>query len=196
MDDLAWPIPAVPEGCIPLPVAGACLQPLAVRDAVGGPVLHFLRPGNPLRPDALTGSGDAGALRVGEVYFSEVAAGAVKGWKRHVRQTQFFAVPFGRLRLALYDARPASPTCGAGCRVILGRPGDYALLRVPVGVWYAFGSLDGAPALLCNGADIPHDPEEGRRLPLDTPEIPYAWEERGEADGRPGAATVNEAFPL
>ena len=30
--------------------------------------------------------------------------------------------------------------------------------------------------LLCNGADLPHDPEEGRRLPLDSPEIPYSWE--------------------
>ena len=176
MGGLDGPIPAVPEGCLPLPVAGACLQPLAVREAEGGPVLHFLRPGNPLRPDAGASPRDARALRVGEVYFSEVAACTVKGWKRHVRQTQFFAVPFGRMRLALYDGRSNSPTCGAGCRVVLGRPGNYALLRVPVGVWYAFGSLDNAPALLCNGADIPHDPEEGQRLPLDSPEIPYAWE--------------------
>ena len=176
MGALTAPIPAVPEGCTPLPVAGACLQPLAVREAAGGPVLHFLRPGNPLRPDAVSGPCTEPALRVGEVYFSEVAADTVKGWKCHTRQTQFFAVPAGRMRLALYDARPDSPTHGVGCRVTLGRPDNYALLRVPVGVWYAFGSLDHAPALLCNGADIPHDPEEGRRLPLDSPEIPYSWE--------------------
>ena len=176
MGALADLIPAVPEGCLPLPVAGAGVQPLAVRQAAGRRVLHFLRPGNPLRPDAVSGPCDAPFLRVGEVYFSEVAADTVKGWKRHTRQTQFFAVPAGRMRLALYDARPGSPTFGAGCRVVLGRPDNYALLRVPVGVWYAFGSLDDAPALLCNGADIPHDPEEGQRLPLDSPEIPYSWE--------------------
>lgn len=177
MGALDWPVPPVPEGCVALPVAGACLLPLGVMDAAGGPVLHFLRPGNPLRPDALNAPCDAPLLRLGEVYFSEVAADAVKGWKRHTRQTQYFATPVGRMRLALYDARPGSPTRGAGCRVVLGRPDNYALLRVPVGVWYAFGSLDHAPALLCNGADIPHDPSEGERLPLDSPEIPYSWEQ-------------------
>lgn len=176
MGTLAWPIPAVPADCTPLPVAGACLQPLGIREASGGPVLHFLRPGNPLRPDALTHAGTASGLTVGEVYFSEVEADTVKGWKRHTRQTQYFAVPVGRMRLVLYDGRPDSPTSGTSCRVILGRPDHYALLRVPVGVWYAFGSLDHAPALLCNGADIPHDPEEGQRLPLDSPEIPCTWE--------------------
>ena len=35
------------------------------------------------------------------------------------------------------------------------------------------------PALICNCADIPHDPDEGRRLPANDPSIPYQWSEGG-----------------
>lgn len=173
MDPLDPAIPAVPEGCTALPVAGACLLPLAVIDAAGGPVMHMLRPSAPLRPD-----NDAGAplLALGEVYFSEVLPGAVKAWKRHRRQTQHFAVPSGRLLVVLHDARPSSPTRGATRPVTLGRPDGYALLRIPPGVWYGFAALDDAPALICNAADIPHDPAEGEKLPADSPEIPWRWD--------------------
>lgn len=166
-------IPAVPEGCSALPVDGACLQPLAVIETAGGPVMHMLRPSGALRPDRATSP----LLTLGEVYFSEVLPGAVKAWKRHGRQTQHFAVPVGRLLTALYDVRPSSPTRGAVCSVILGRPNAYALLRIPPGVWHGFAALGGVPALVCNGADMPHDPTEGESLPADSPDVPWRWAE-------------------
>jgi dTDP-4-dehydrorhamnose 3,5-epimerase len=36
----------------------------------------------------------------GEVYFSVVFPGAIKGWHRHRRMTINYAVPFGRIKLA------------------------------------------------------------------------------------------------
>lgn len=148
-------------------IAGALWQPLAAIPTPGGPVLHMLRPGAALWDDFRGG--------VGEVYFSEVLPGHVKAWKSHTLQTQHFAVPSGRLRIVLYDDRQDSPTRGALRELTLGRPDRYALLRIPVNVWYGFTAEGPAPALICNCVDLPHDPCEGRRLPLDASAIPYRW---------------------
>lgn len=155
-------------------IADALFQPLAVIPAPGGPVLHMLRPHSPLLPDFTAG--------FGEIYFSEVLPGAVKAWKRHSRQTQLFAVPRGLLKIVLYDDRPGSPTCGALRELALGRPERYGLLRIPLGVWYGFTALGKEAALICNCADIPHDPAEGERRPPDDPAIPYDWENAARAD--------------
>lgn len=146
----------------PLP-EGAALLPLRVIPTEGGAVLHMLRADSPLY---------AG---FGELYFSEVNPGAVRAWKLHTRQTQHFAVPRGRLKVVLYDGREGSATFALVREVVLGRPDDYRLLRIPTGVWYGFMALDGESALICNCADLPHDPAEGQKLPQTSPEIPYTW---------------------
>lgn len=128
-----------------------------------GAVLHFLRADAP------------DFTRFGEVYFSEIAPGRVKGWKRHKRQLQNLAVPSGRIRLVLYDGRTQSPTSGKIQALELGRPDAYCRVRVPPGVWYAFGNIGTSPALLANCAAMPHDPEEGETRPLDDVSIPYTW---------------------
>ena len=152
-------------------IAGALLQPLKVIPTDGGPVMHMLRPGSSLLPDFSKG--------FGEIYFSEVLPGHVKAWKRHTRQTQHFAVPSGLLKIVMYDDRPDSETRGVLCELALGRPEHYGLLRIPVNVWYGFTAMGDAPALICNCADIPHDPTEGQRLPVNDPSIPYQWSEGG-----------------
>ena len=152
-------------------IAGALLQPLKVIPTDGGPVMHMLRPDSPLLPDFSKG--------FGEIYFSEVLPGHVKAWKRHTRQTQHFAVPSGLLKIVMYDDRPDSETRGVLCELALGRPEHYGLLRIPVNVWYGFTAMGDAPALICNCADIPHDPTEGLRLPVNDPSIPYQWSEGG-----------------
>ena len=159
--------------CPDMGIIGVCFQPLKVIDPPGGPVLHMLRPDSPLRPGAGTADGE---LHLGEVYFSEVLPGAVKAWKRHRRQTQYYAVPHGLLHLVLYDARPDSPTRNVLLELLLGRPDHYGLLRIPTGVWYGFTAAGDGPALICNCADLPHDPEEGEHLPADTKDIPYSWD--------------------
>lgn len=155
-------------------IEGALYQPLKIIAAPGGPVLHMLRAGAPLLPTFPKG--------FGEIYFSEVLPCAVKAWKRHTRQTQLFAVPVGLLRIVLYDDRTDSPTRGTLVERRLGRPDDYGLLRIPPRIWYGFTALGASPALICNCADLPHDPAEGERLAPDDPAIPYAWP-ASEADG-------------
>jgi dTDP-4-dehydrorhamnose 3,5-epimerase len=128
-----------------------------------GAVLHMLR------------SDLADFDRFGECYFSEVLPGAVKAWKRHTRQTQNLAVPVGRIRMAIYDVRDASPSFGKLQVIELGRPDAYIRLRIPPGLWYGFSCISSMPALLANCADFPHDPGESEVRHLDDPAIPYRW---------------------
>lgn len=136
-----------------LTTEGASLRPLREIPTEGGPVLHMLRSDSP----EFTG--------FGEVYFSECVPGAMKGWKLHTRQTQLFAVPRGVLRVVLYRD-------GVYDDILLGRPDHYGLLCIPPQTWYAFGAVGSEPALVCNCANFPHDPEEARRVPLREIKLP------------------------
>jgi dTDP-4-dehydrorhamnose 3,5-epimerase len=149
-------------------IQGVCFLPLRIVPASGGNVMHVLRPGNPLLPDFSEG--------LGEVYFSEILPGCVKAWKRHRLQTQRFVVPAGRMGIVLYDDRPLSFTRGAVQVRELGRPDSYGMLLVPPMVWYGFRAVGEVPALVCNCADTPHDPDEGERRDSDDPRIPYRFE--------------------
>jgi dTDP-4-dehydrorhamnose 3,5-epimerase len=100
----------------------------------------------------------------GECYFSEVNPGAVKAWKRHSRQTQNLAVPAGRVRFVVYDARETSPTRGAIDVIELGRPDAYLRLHIPRHLWYGFKCVSDTPALVVNCADIPHDSTESELI--------------------------------
>jgi dTDP-4-dehydrorhamnose 3,5-epimerase len=128
-----------------------------------GAVLHMLR------CDAADFTG------FGECYFSETLPGAIKAWKRHRKQTQNLAVPVGRVRIAVYDDRQASPTRGNLRVTELGRPDAYGRLRIPPGLWYGFSCTSAVPALVVNCADLPHDPADGESRSADDSSIPYTW---------------------
>ncbi len=133
-----------------------------IRDERGA-VLHMLRADAP------------DFVRFGECYFSEVLPGAIKAWKRHHRQTQNLAVPVGRIRIAVYDDRPQSPTRLKVQVLELGRPDAYWRLTIPPGVWYGFTCVSTMPALIANCADLVHDPADGETRPADDPAFPYSW---------------------
>jgi dTDP-4-dehydrorhamnose 3,5-epimerase len=143
---------------------GVVVEPLRQIADERGAVLHMLRCDSPW------------FSRFGEIYFSLVRPGVVKAWKRHRLLTQHFAVPVGRIRLALYDDRPDSPTRGQVQEILLGRPDHYCLVRIPPLLWYGFQGVSEIPALVANCTDLPHDPGESDGLPPDAPDIPYAWE--------------------
>ena len=144
-------------------IVGVSYTKLRVIEDARGAVLHFLRSDS---PEFTT---------FGEVYFSEVLPGAVKGWRRHRRQTQRYVVPTGRVRVVLFDDRDSSPTRGTHHEYELGRPDSYALLTIPPLIWYAFSALGDRAALVANCADIPHDPTESESTPIDRGPIDYAW---------------------
>ena len=108
----------------------------------------------------------------GEIYFSCVYPGAIKGWHIHKRMTLNYAVPHGNIKFVLYDDREGSPTCGELQEIFLG-PDNYLLITVPPLVWNGFKGIGQEMAIVANCASIPHDPEEIERLDPFDKLIPY-----------------------
>ncbi|MFH1791939.1 MAG: dTDP-4-dehydrorhamnose 3,5-epimerase family protein [Candidatus Omnitrophota bacterium] len=110
----------------------------------------------------------------GEVYFSMAYPGAVKGWHEHTKQTQFYAVVRGMIKLVMYDARPSSPTKGGLMELFTGED-NYMLVRIPTGVINGYKTISSVPALVANCATLPH--EEGEMLRYDPhgDKVPYKW---------------------
>lgn len=111
----------------------------------------------------------------GEIYFSTVWPGAIKGWHIHSKMTLRYAVPHGHVKLVLYDDRPASPTNGDLMELFLG-PDNYCLVTIPPLVWNGFKGYGDEMAIVANCSDIPHDPHEIARLDPFDPQIPYRWD--------------------
>jgi dTDP-4-dehydrorhamnose 3,5-epimerase len=112
--------------------------------------------------------------RFGEIYFSLVYPGVVKGWHLHHEMTLNYAVPVGMIKLVCYDDRPGSPTAGNVVEFHTGEL-DYGLVVVPPGVWNGFKGVGTEPALVANCATIPHRPDEIERLDPFENHIPYDW---------------------
>ena len=115
----------------------------------------------------------------GEIYFSTVYRGVVKGWHRHKEMTLNYACVFGRIKLVLYDERAASPSKGEILEVFLG-PDDYALVVIPPGIWNGFKGMSDPFAMVANCATHPHDPSRSDRLDPFANHIPYHWEVRNQ----------------
>ena len=144
-------------------IFGVLVTPLRIIKDDRGQVMHMLRADAPH------------FKRFGEVYFSCLAAGVTKGWKVHVRAEGNLAVPHGRARFVLYDAREESPTYGEFMDVTMASEGTaYRLLTIPPGVALAWRNLGTDMAIVANCATEAHAPEESRVLPLDT--YAYEWE--------------------
>lgn len=143
-------------------IDGVLVLPLRRIPDARGEVLHMLRRTDPHFE------------RFGEIYFSVVEPGVVKGWHLHTKMTLNYAVPIGQIRLVLYDARAGSPTRGEVQEIELG-PERYSLVRVPPGVWNGFLGLGAARSLVANCATEPHDPAEIQRQPPTWDAIPYDW---------------------
>ena len=146
-------------------IEGVIVKPLGKMPDERGSVMHMMRRDDPEFE------------RFGEIYFSEIYPGVIKGWHIHREMTLNYAVPCGMIKLVLYDEREESATRGEVQEIFLGDR-NYALVRIPPLVWNGFKGMGSAPAIVANCATIPHSPDEIERLdPLEN-HIPYDWELR------------------
>jgi dTDP-4-dehydrorhamnose 3,5-epimerase len=147
-------------------IDGVVVQPLRVIPDERGKVMHMLR------------ATDPHFRGFGEIYFSAVYPGVVKGWHLHKVMTLNYAVPVGRIQFVLFDPREGSPTKGTLQELFLG-PDHYCLVQVPPGVWNGFKGLGHETALVANCATHPHDPGEIVRMdPHANDVIPYSWAQK------------------
>ena len=111
----------------------------------------------------------------GEIYFSAVHPGAIKGWHIHKTMTLNYAVPHGKVKLVLFDDRANSSTKGQINELFLG-PDNYNLVVIPPLVWNGVKGVGVETALIANCASIPHDPNEIERISPFSDRIPYVWD--------------------
>ena len=112
--------------------------------------------------------------KFGEIYFSVVYSGVIKGWHLHKKMVLNYAVPVGMIKLVLYDERSNSSTKGKLMELFIGED-NYCLVQIPSGVWNGFKGIGATPALVANCATIPHDSGEIVRLNPLSDKIPYDW---------------------
>jgi dTDP-4-dehydrorhamnose 3,5-epimerase len=130
-----------------------------------GTIMHMLR------------RTDEHFIEFGEIYFSTVYPGVVKGWHRHSDMTLYYACIHGRIKLVLFDDRESSSTRGELMELFLG-PDDYSLVQIPPGVWNGFKGMGSHHAIVANCATHPHHPARSTRLDPFENDIPYDWNVR------------------
>jgi len=115
---------------------------------------------------------DKGYKNFGEVYFSTIIKDAVKAWKLHQDMTLNLIVPVGQVLFCFIDGREKSNTKNNLYKIILSQK-PYFRLTVPPGIWFGFKGLSKGLNLICNVADITHNPKEVLRKEKD--EIEMNW---------------------
>lgn len=143
-------------------INGVKIVPLRQIPDERGKIMHMLR------------CDDPHFEHFGEIYFSVVNPGVVKGWHLHKQMTLNYAVIVGMIKLVLYDDRENSNTKGEIMELFVGQD-NYQLVIIPPMVWNGFKGVGTEPAIVANCSTLPHQSDEiVRRDPFST-DIPYEW---------------------
>jgi len=109
-------------------IEGIAIRPLKQISDERGKVMHMLKRDDPWFE------------KFGEIYFSVVYPGAIKGWHLHKVMTLNYAVVSGIIKLVLYDDREGSPSRGQLQEIFTGQD-NYALITIPPNVWNGFKGI-------------------------------------------------------
>jgi len=132
--------------------------PLRQIEIAGGDVLQVMK------------QSDSGYVGFGEAYFSWVASGAIKAWKRHTLMTMNIVVPVGQVNFVFCCVNTDGVEEFRVEQIGVGR---YVRITVPPNIWFGFQGCQDSQSLVLNIASIPHDQNEIERLALT--EINYEW---------------------
>jgi dTDP-4-dehydrorhamnose 3,5-epimerase len=113
-------------------------------------------------------------IQFGEIYFTTIYKGVIKGWHLHYDMTLNYACIFGRIKLVMFDERENSPTKGELMEVFLG-PDNYSLAIIPPNIWCGFKGMTDPYAIVANCPTHAHDPSRSTRLDPFENHIPYDW---------------------
>ena len=122
-------------------------------------------------------------IRVTDDFFAEgfgqwshslMYAGAGKAWHIHSRQTDWWYVACGTLKVALYDMRPESPTHGELVEFFLGDHQPSAVVKIPPGVAHGCKAIGGSVHFFYVTSST-YDPTDEGRIAHDDPQIGYDW---------------------
>ena len=100
--------------------------------------------------------------------------GVIKAWHIHNKQTDWWYVCTGVLKVVLYDKRPESSTYRQSMEIMLGDSHEASVLKIPPGVAHGCKCISG-PANLLYVTSRTYNPEDEGRIPHDDSEIGYDW---------------------
>lgn len=115
----------------------------------------------------------------GQVYVTTTLPEVVKAWHFHKIQTDNFACIQGMVQVALFDARPDSPTYGEINEFFIGIHNP-TLVVVPPGVYHGWKCISLEEAMIINIPTKPYNYEkpDEYRVEWNDPSIPYDWSKR------------------
>ena len=142
-------------------IESALFTPLKRIHTPGGDVLHGMK------------TQDIGFDGFGEVYFSFIEPGAIKGWKRHREMTLNLLVPVGAVKFVLFDDRIESEKKGKFEEITICSEKNYGRLTVPPGIWAGFQGIGPGASLVTNVANLPHDSAEVDRMEIG--KLDFQW---------------------
>jgi dTDP-4-dehydrorhamnose 3,5-epimerase len=111
------------------------------------------------------------------VYMFTLRPGMIKGWGLHKLHEDRYFLLVGQMQIIMYDVRPDSSTRDTVSEVVLSEY-NRGILNIPAGIWHANRNLGSNDAIIVNFPTRPYehgDPDK-YRLPLDTDQIPYKFE--------------------
>lgn len=100
--------------------------------------------------------------------------GTAKAWHVHQKQTDWWYVAIGTLKVALVDTRPDSPTRGELMEFFLGDNHPAQVIKIPPGVAHGCKAIGGLAHLFYITSHT-YDPADEGRIPHDDAEIGYDW---------------------
>jgi dTDP-4-dehydrorhamnose 3,5-epimerase len=117
-----------------------------------------------------------GIVREGwaQMSHSLMHSGVAKAWHVHPTQIDWWYVPVGDLKVALYDLREGSRTRGELQEFLLGDHYEAQLLKIPAGVAHGCKAIGDCAHLVYLTSSV-YDSEEEGRIPHDDPGIGYDW---------------------
>lgn len=146
-------------------IEGVKIVPLKIIPDERGAIMHGVRSDNILN-------------EFGEVYFSKIYDGAIKGWHVHETLILNYICVYGQVKLVLYDMRENSPTKGELQEIFMGID-NYCLVHIPPGIANGTKSLWSPYSIVANVASEPHDSNQKyRRIHPDEGIIQYNWDRK------------------
>ncbi len=126
--------------------------------------------------EVLRGEWLGAQAHVDQVFQSVLEPGSISAWHAHGQTIDRLFVSYGMVRIALYDSRKESPTCGMINEFRFGtvRP---ALVIVPPRVWHGVHNVSGGISIVLNMVDRAYayeDPDHWR-IPPESPAVPFSF---------------------
>jgi len=98
----------------------------------------------------------------------------IKAWHWHSKQTDWWYVVSGVLRVGLCDMRKDSPTYKETMDFLMGDNQDAQVIKIPTGVAHGCKAVQGPVHLLYVTSHV-YDPGDELRIPFDSPDIDFDW---------------------